>query len=315
MQVLVSTWIKRQKRNQVFFFFLSCVLALNATHTLTSVFSLEMNVLLCLLHPQSVSEGSFLHLSDINARCKAGEDGCQLARAPFIISQRSSKVVLATTRIYAQSAAFVWRNGMDVSGYDKSGHFVLVMSFGARVWTYGIWSCSTEVQHIHLLTPPWFLVWLMSYMKSLIRGSLQLNCSLPPGGDRDVSASTRVDFIFTDACITVCICFSSKNEQKYVKNKVWPTPQTQSRKWLGITGKKSAEHFSEIRVFLNLVKQMAISSAAQMLILLYNKQIYWRAKSWNRCDGAKHSAPLELLQLDVAILAKSFIGSGECGTK
>lgn len=104
------------------------MLALNAAHTLTSVFSLEMNVLLCLIHPQSVSEGSFLHLSDINARCKAGGDGCQLARASFIISQRSSKVVLAMTRIYAQSAAFVWWNG-----YDKSGHFVLVMSFGVRV--------------------------------------------------------------------------------------------------------------------------------------------------------------------------------------
>lgn len=109
------------------------MLALNAAHTLTSVFSLEMNVLLCLIHPQSVSEGSFLHLSDINARCKAGGDGCQLAWASFIISQRSSEVVLATTRIYAQNAVFVWRNGIDVSGYDKSGHFVLVMSFGARV--------------------------------------------------------------------------------------------------------------------------------------------------------------------------------------
>lgn len=109
------------------------MLALNAAHTLTSVFSLEMNVLLCLIHPQLVSEGSFLHLSDINARCKANGDGCQLARASFIISQRSSEVVLATTRIYAQSAAFVWRNGIDVSGYDKSGHFVLVMSLGARI--------------------------------------------------------------------------------------------------------------------------------------------------------------------------------------
>lgn len=59
---------------------------------------------------------------------------------------------------------------------------------------------------------------------------------------------------------------------------------------------------------------MAISSVAQMLILLYNKQIYWRAESWNRCDGAKHSAPLELLQLDAATLAKSFIGSEERGT-
>lgn len=39
------------------------------------------------------------------------------------------------TRIYAQSTAFVWWNGIDVSGYDKSGRFVLVMSFGARVWT------------------------------------------------------------------------------------------------------------------------------------------------------------------------------------
>lgn len=144
-------------------------------------------------------------------------------------------------------------------------------------WVPAHTSVSTMVGGTHLLdTPPWFLVWLMSYMKSLIGGAYDPNCSLPPGGDRDVLASTRVDFIFTDACTAVCVCFSSKNEQKYVKNKVWPTPQTQSRKWLGITGKKFSKAFLQYICFLNLVKQMAISSAAQMLILLYNKQIYWR---------------------------------------